>query len=141
LNFIFLVYHICTPTILGYVCFNLNAFEILVDFISCYSRKYILNGVIVAFAFGVPAKTKQVEVQPTRVVKQVVYRAPKPLTPAEQKAEIENVFATIATDKINKNLKGIKIKTNITKDGWSANVIDKKDKIQIKIGVVVPLLV
>jgi hypothetical protein len=44
------------------------------------------------------------------------------------------VFATIATDKINKNLKGIKIKTNITKDGWSANVIDKKDKIQIKIG-------
>jgi uncharacterized protein YdeI (BOF family) len=26
------------------------------------------------------------------------------------------------------------IKTNITKDGWSANVIDKKDKIQIKIG-------
>jgi hypothetical protein len=30
--------------------------------------------------------------------------------------------------------KGIKIKTNITKDGWSANVVDKKDKIQIKIG-------
>jgi hypothetical protein len=50
-----------------------------------------------------------------------------------QIAEVENVFATIATDKINKNLKGIKIKTNITKDGWSANVIDKKDKIQIKI--------
>jgi hypothetical protein len=43
LNFIFLVYHICTPTILGYVCFNLNTFEILIDFISCYSRKYILN--------------------------------------------------------------------------------------------------
>jgi hypothetical protein len=43
LNFIFLVYHICTPTILGYVCFNLNTFKILIDFISCYSRKYILN--------------------------------------------------------------------------------------------------
>ena len=90
--------------------------------------------VVVAFVFGKPAKTKQVEVQPTRVVKQVVYRAPKPLTPAEQTAEVENIFATIATDKINKNLKGIKIKTNITKDGWSANVVDKKDKIQIKIG-------
>jgi hypothetical protein len=38
------------------------------------------------------------------------------------------------TDKINKNIKGVKFKTNITKDGWSANVIDKKDKIQIKIG-------
>jgi hypothetical protein len=50
--------------------------------------------VVVAFVFGKPAKTKQVEVQPTRVVKKVVYRAPKPLTPAEQKAEIENVFAT-----------------------------------------------
>jgi hypothetical protein len=34
LNFIFLVYHICTPTILGYVCFNLNTFEILIDFIA-----------------------------------------------------------------------------------------------------------
>jgi CO dehydrogenase/acetyl-CoA synthase epsilon subunit len=43
----------------------------------------------------VPAKTKQVAVQPPRVVKQVVYRAPKPLTPAEQKAEVENIFATI----------------------------------------------
>jgi hypothetical protein len=64
----------------------------------------------------------------------VVFLAPKPLTPAEQTAEVENVFATIATDKINKNLKDIKIKTNITKDGWSANVIDKKDKIRIKIG-------
>jgi hypothetical protein len=89
---------------------------------------------IVAFIYAVPAKSKQVEVQPPRVVKQIVYRTPKPLTPAEQIAEVENVFATIATDKINKNLKGIKIKTNITKDGWSANVIDKKDKIQIKIG-------
>ena len=89
---------------------------------------------IVAFIYAVPAKSKQPPVQPTRVVKQVVYRAPKPMTPEEQKAEIENVFATIATDKINKNLKDIKIKTNITKDGWSANVIDKKDKIQIKIG-------
>jgi hypothetical protein len=38
LNFIFLVYHICTPTILSYVCFNLNTFEILVDFISCYRK-------------------------------------------------------------------------------------------------------
>jgi hypothetical protein len=91
-------------------------------------------GIILAFIYAVPAKTKQVAVQPPRVVKQVVYRAPKPLTPAEQKAEVENIFATIATDKINKNLKGIKIKTNITKDGWSANVVDKKDKIQIKIG-------
>jgi hypothetical protein len=58
---------------------------------------------VVAFVFGKPAKTKQV-VQPTRVVKQVVYRKPKPLTPAEQTAEVENIFATIATDKINKNL-------------------------------------
>ena len=90
--------------------------------------------IIVAFVFGKPLKSKQVVAQPPRVVKQVVYRAPKPLTPAEKKAEVENIFATIATDKINKNLKGIKIKTNITKDGWSANVIDKKDKIQIKIG-------
>jgi hypothetical protein len=90
--------------------------------------------IIVAFVFGKPLKSKQVVAQPTRVVKQVVYRAPKPLTQAEQTAEVENIFATIATDKINKNLKGIKIKTNITKDGWSANVIDKKDKIQIKIG-------
>jgi hypothetical protein len=90
--------------------------------------------IIVAFVFGKPLKSKQVVAQPPRVVKKVVYRAPKPLTPAEQKAEVENIFATIATDKINKNLKGIKIKTNITKDGWSANVIDKKDKIQIKIG-------
>ena len=90
-------------------------------------------GIILAFIYAVPAKTKQV-VQPTRVVKQVVYRPRPPMTPAEQTAEVENIFATIATDKINKNLKGIKIKTNITKDGWSANVIDKKDKIQIKIG-------
>jgi hypothetical protein len=34
------------------------------------------------------------------VVKQVVYRAPKPLTPAEQTAEVENIFATVITDKI-----------------------------------------
>jgi hypothetical protein len=33
-------------------------------------------------------------------VKQVVYRAPKPLTPAEQTAEVENIFATVITDKI-----------------------------------------
>ena len=93
----------------------------------------LIGYVVFALFFGKPAKTKQV-VQPTRVVKQVVYRAPKPLTPAEQKAEVENVFATIATDKINKNLKGIKFKTSITKDGWSEKVIDKKDNIQIKIG-------
>jgi hypothetical protein len=65
----------------------------------------------------VPAKTKQVAVQPTRIVKQVVYRAPKPLTPAEQTAEVENIFATVITDKINKNIKGVKFKTSITKDG------------------------
>jgi hypothetical protein len=94
----------------------------------------IFVGIIVAFAFGKPAKTKQVAVQPTRVVKQVVYRAPKPLTPAEQTAEVENIFATVITDKINKNIKGVKFKTNITKDGWSEKVIDKKDNIQIKIG-------
>ena len=94
----------------------------------------IFVGIIVAFAFGVPAKTKQVEVQPTRVVKQVVYRAPKPLTPAEQTAEVENIFATVITDKINKNIKGVKFKTSVTKDGWSEKVIDKKDNIQIKIG-------
>jgi hypothetical protein len=94
----------------------------------------IFVGIIVAFAFGVPAKTKQVAVQPTRVVKQVVYRAPKPLTPAEQTAEVENIFATVITDKINKNIKGVKFKTSITKDGWSEKVIDKKDNIQLKIG-------
>jgi hypothetical protein len=43
----------------------------------------------------------------------VVYRAPKPLTPAEQTAEVENIFATVITDKINKNIKGVKFKTNI----------------------------
>ena len=91
-------------------------------------------GVILAYALSEPAKNKQVEVQPTRVVKQVVYRAPKPLTPAEQTAEVENIFATVITDKINKNIKGVKFKTNITKDGWSEKVIDKKDNIQIKIG-------
>jgi hypothetical protein len=48
----------------------------------------------------------------------VVYRAPKPLTPEEQTAEVENIFATVITDKINKNIKGVKFKTNITKDGW-----------------------
>jgi hypothetical protein len=94
---------------------------------------FILSA-IVAFIYAVPAKTKQVEVQPTRVVKQVVYRAPKPLTPAEQTAEVENIFATVITDKINKNIKGVKFKTNITKDGWSETVIDKKDNIQLKIG-------
>jgi hypothetical protein len=67
-------------------------------------------------------------------VKQVVYRAPKPLTPEEQTAEVENIFATVITDKINKNIKGVKFKTNITKDGWSEKVIDKKNNIQIKIG-------
>jgi hypothetical protein len=98
----------------------------------------VLVGVVavVAFVFGKPAKTKQVAVQPTRVVKQVVYRAPKPLTPAEQTAEVENIFATVITDKINKNIKGVKFKTNITKDGWSEKVIDKKDNIQLKIGEV-----
>jgi hypothetical protein len=94
----------------------------------------IFVSIIVAFAFGKPAKTKQVAAQPTRMVKQVVYRAPKPLTPAEQTAEVENIFATVITDKINKNIKGVKFKTNITKDGWSEKVIDKKDNIQIKIG-------
>jgi hypothetical protein len=94
---------------------------------------FILSA-IVAFIYAVPAKTKQVAVQPTRVVKQVVYRAPKPLTPAEQTAEVENIFATVITDKINKNIKGVKFKTSITKDGWSEKVIDKKDNIQIKIG-------
>jgi hypothetical protein len=61
----------------------------------------VLVGVVavVAFVFGKPAKTKQVAVQPTRVVKQVVYRAPKPLTPEEQTAEVENIFATVITDK------------------------------------------
>jgi hypothetical protein len=49
---------------------------------------------IVAFIYAVPAKTKQVEVQPTRVVKQVVYRAPKPLTPEEQMVELKNIGAT-----------------------------------------------
>jgi hypothetical protein len=94
----------------------------------------IFVAIIVAFAFGEPAKTKQVAVQPTRVVKQVVYRAPKPLTQAEQTAEVENIFATVITDKINKNIKGVKFKTSITKDGWSEKVIDKKDNIQLKIG-------
>jgi flagellar biosynthesis protein FliQ len=47
---------------------------------------------------------------------------------------IENLITVI--DSYYKNLKDIKIKTNITKDGWSANVVDKKDKIQIKIGEV-----
>jgi hypothetical protein len=37
--------------------------------------------IIVAFVFGKPLKSKQVVAQPPRVVKQVVYRAPKPLTP------------------------------------------------------------
>jgi hypothetical protein len=40
----------------------------------------------------------------------------------------------VITDKINKNIKGVKFKTSITKDGWSEKVIDKKDNIQIKIG-------
>jgi hypothetical protein len=72
----------------------------------------------------------------------VVYRAPKPLTPAEQTAEVENIFATVITDKINKNIKGVKFKTSITKDGWSEKVIDKKDNIQIKIGeVLLPVFI
>jgi hypothetical protein len=36
----------------------------------------------------------------------------------------------------NKNIEGVKFKTNITKDGWSETVIDKKDNIQLKIGEV-----
>ena len=70
---------------------------------------------------------------------------------------VEQVLANIAVDKVNENLKGIKIKTKITKDGWgvtvkdvdkskyavtvkhvkdgyNATVIDNKDKIRIKIG-------
>jgi hypothetical protein len=35
---------------------------------------------------------------------------------------VEQILANIAVDKVNENLKGIKIKTKITKDGWGVTI-------------------